>query len=264
MNKDGAISALMIIKVKNIYRYPVKGLTAESLSKAALKPGQGLKSDRRFALTLGTTPNTGPTMAWMPKTAFLSLMKNEKLAKLTASFNDKTGILNIERKERIVAKGNITKPVGRAMIEDFFSAYMRSEAQGRPKLVECEPNSTLSDHSNAVISIINLASVYDLERVAGVKINPIRFRANIFTDGILAWDELNWIGRKIQLGSATLKITKCINRCPAINVNPDNGDRDLNLIKNLKRGFKHINMGVFATVIKAGHVAIDDRLKIKE
>jgi uncharacterized protein YcbX len=89
----------MIIKVKNIYRYPVKGLTAEGLSKVSLSPSQGLTSDRRFALTLGTTPNVGSTIPWMPKTAFLSLMKNEKLAKLTAKFNDELGILSIERKQ---------------------------------------------------------------------------------------------------------------------------------------------------------------------
>ena len=254
----------MMIKAKKIYRYPVKGLTAESLSKVTLTQGQGLKSDRRFALTLGTTPNTGPTMDWMPKTAFLSLMKNEKLAKLSSNYNDETGTLSIKRKDKIVAKGNITQPIGRAMIEEFFAAYMGSEAQGRPKLVECMPNATLSDHSNAVISIINLASVLDLERVAGSKIDPLRFRANIFIDGVMPWHELNWLGKKIQLGSATLEITKRINRCPAINVDPNTGARDLNLIKDLKRGFKHIDKGVFATVIKAGHITVGNQLDINE
>ena len=79
----------MTVTIDEIYRYPVKGLTAEPLPGATLTPGQGLASDRRFALTLGTTPVTGPTMPWMPKTAFLTLMKNEKLTKLTAQFDDR-------------------------------------------------------------------------------------------------------------------------------------------------------------------------------
>jgi uncharacterized protein YcbX len=150
------------------------------------------------------------------------------------------------------------------MIEEFFSAYMGVEARGRPKLVESETYASLSDHSNAVISFINLDSVKDLERVAGTEVNPIRFRGNIFIDGVKPWDELDWVGKKIQLGSAILKITKRINRCPAINVNPNTGDRDLNLIKDLKRGFGHIDMGIYATVIKSGYVAIDNNLTIDE
>ena len=51
------------------------------MSSTVLKPDQSIMSDRRFALTLGTTPNTSPMTEWMPKTAFLSLMKHEKLAK---------------------------------------------------------------------------------------------------------------------------------------------------------------------------------------
>ena len=251
---------MMSIITKNIYRYPVKGLTAESLQDAALTPGQGLKSDRRFALTLGTTPNVGATTAWMPKIAFLNLMKNEKLARLTAKFNDSSGSLSIERGGKIVVRGNITTPIGRAMIEEFFSAYLINEAQGRPKLVESEQNSTLSDHSNAVISIINLASLRDLERVAGTKINPIRFRANIYIEGMEPWAEFNWVNKNILLGSASLKITKRIDRCAAINVDPETGIRSLNLLKDLKRGFGHICMGVYACVDKAGRIATNDCL----
>ena len=254
----------MRVTTKKLYRYPVKGLTAESMLDATLAPGQGLESDRRFALTLGTMPNAGPTIKWMPKTAFLSLMKNEKLARLTTRFNDKLGILSIERNGKIVVKGNITSPIGRAMIEEFFSAYMGNEAQGRPKLVECEPRATLSDHSNAVISIINLASIRDLERVTGAEINPGRFRANIYIDGGKPWSEFNWVGKNAKLGSVTLKITERISRCPAINVNPKTGDRDLNLTKDLKRGFKHIDMGVYATVSEVGYVAINDTLEINK
>jgi uncharacterized protein YcbX len=37
------------ISVIDIYRYPVKGLNAESLERVELSPGQGLPHDRRFA-----------------------------------------------------------------------------------------------------------------------------------------------------------------------------------------------------------------------
>ena len=45
----------MAATVTAIYRYPVKGLSAERMDRAALIPGQCLPHDRRFAIALGST-----------------------------------------------------------------------------------------------------------------------------------------------------------------------------------------------------------------
>ncbi len=63
----------MTITVAQICRYPVKGLNAERLARVALSPGEGLPHDRRFALAHGST-------VFDPKTHFLMLMRDEKLA----------------------------------------------------------------------------------------------------------------------------------------------------------------------------------------
>jgi uncharacterized protein len=39
--------------VTAIYRYPVKGLSAEEMNRVALIPGECLPHDRRFAIALG-------------------------------------------------------------------------------------------------------------------------------------------------------------------------------------------------------------------
>ena len=38
------------------------------------------------------------------------------------------------------------------------------------------------------------------------------------------------------------------------------GERDLNLPKDLQRGFGHIHMGVYAAVTNAGEIAFGDEL----
>jgi len=38
-----------------IYRYPVKGLSAEKMDRVVLTPGECLPHDRRFAIALGST-----------------------------------------------------------------------------------------------------------------------------------------------------------------------------------------------------------------
>lgn len=254
----------MTATVAKICRYPIKGLSAEVLETVTLDEGRGLPLDRRFALTPGTTSVDGPAIPWMPKTGFLSLLKHEKMAKLTTRYDDATGQLSIERSGKSVAKGDITTTVGRAMIEEFFAAYMGKEARGRPKLVESEPGAMLSDVQTPLVSVINLASVKDLERVTGAAIDPVRFRGNVYLDGLEPWVEFDWVGQFITLGGVKLTITQRTSRCGATNVDPETGERDLNLPKDLQRGFGHTDMGVYAAVAKGGGIATGDNLILSE
>ncbi len=250
----------MTVTAAKICRYPLKGLSAEVLDSVSLSPGRGIPSDRRFALALGSTPTDGPESPWMPRTGFLTLLAHEKLAALKTRFDAESGVLVIERGGKPVARGKITENVGRALIEEFFAAYMGEAARGRPKLLQAAAGEVLSDHSTAVISIINLASVKDLERVTGAAIDPIRFRANVYLDGLEPWAEFDWVGKDIRLGGAGLNVTQRIDRCSATNVDPETGERNLNLPKDLQRGFGHTDMGIFATVTAAGDVAPGDKL----
>ncbi|MFZ3357342.1 MAG: MOSC N-terminal beta barrel domain-containing protein, partial [Xanthobacteraceae bacterium] len=40
-------------KIQSIYRYPIKGLTPEPLSRIALAPGQTIPGDRLYAIENG-------------------------------------------------------------------------------------------------------------------------------------------------------------------------------------------------------------------
>ena len=107
----------MAVTVAKICRYPLKGLSAETLPEVELAPGEPLPHDRRFALALGSTPVDGPRIGWLPKTSFLSLINQKKLAKLRTRFDADGGILTVERGGKQVVLGDVTTPVGRAIIE---------------------------------------------------------------------------------------------------------------------------------------------------
>lgn len=254
----------MSAEISLICRYPVKGLSPDQISDASVEAGGALPGDRRFALALGSTLFDAATPHWLPKTSFLALMKNEKLAALETKFDPDTGYLEILRGGKQVARGKITDPIGKAIIEDFFSAFLSNETRGKPRLVQSKGESIFTDQKKKVLSIINLASVRDLERVTGKAVDPMRFRGNIYIDGIDPWSEFNWVGHDVSCGSAGFNIKERTERCAAINVNPETGERDMNLVKTLQTGFGHTDLGVFAMVTKDGAFAVGDSLNLTE
>ena len=249
----------MSINIAAIYRYPVKGLSPEPLQRVALKAGEGLPQDRRFAIAHGSTRFDSGAPAWMPKTNFLMLARNERLARLKTSFDDGTGVLTIQRDGKTVASGNLQEIGGRTVIEQFFAAYMGSEARGAPKIVEA-PGHMFSDTPPKVVSIIGLDSVRDLERVVRAPLDPRRLRANVYVQGGRPWQEFDWIGKEIRIGAVRLRGVKRIVRCAATNVDPESGQRDLNIPLSLQQGFQHADTGIYAEVVYGGVVAIGDEL----
>jgi uncharacterized protein YcbX len=253
--------AVMSITVTGIDRYPVKGLSAEPLAATDLTVGEGVSGDRRFALALPSTWFDPDRPQWLPKTGFLMLMRNERLAALDTRYDAGEGILTIRREGKPVARGKITTPVGRAMIEEFFDAYMQGEIAGKPRLVAAPAGHMFSDHRNKVLSIINLATVRDLERVVGQPVDPRRFRANLYLEGADPWAEFDWVDRDVDVGEARLRVTARIDRCAATTVRPGVGTRDINVPKALQRGFGHVDCGVYARVTADGRVAVGDRVQ---
>ena len=143
----------MAITVQSICRHPVKGLSPEGLEAAQIAPGAGLPDDRRFALARPATQFDAQAPRWLPKTSFYMLMRDERLAALTTRFDEAAGLLTIGRGGREVAKGRITEPLGRAIVEDFFAAYLGAAAGGKPRLIEAPSGHMFSDHQDPVLAL---------------------------------------------------------------------------------------------------------------
>ncbi len=249
----------MTIEIAEICRYPLKGLNAEKLESVALTPGEGLPHDRRFAVAHGSTHFDTAAPEWMPKTNFLCLLRDEKLAQLRADFDPESEMLAINRGGKQVVRAKATEAMGQTLIGQFFAGFMGPAARGTPKLIEAEGH-MFSDVPDKVVSIINLASVKDLERIVRRPIDPLRFRANFYITGVPAWSEFVWVGQQIGLGPARLQVLKRIERCGATNVDPETAERDMNLPRALQQGFRHVHMGIYARVDSGGEVKRADEL----
>jgi uncharacterized protein YcbX len=241
-----------------IYRYPVKGLSAERLPATLLSVGDTLPADRLYAIENGPSGFDPAAPAYFPKQRFLMLMRDERLAALDTRFDSATHILHVHHDAREVAGGDLRTPEGRAVVEAFFAKYCAEDLRGPPRILHA-PGHSFSDVAKKVVSIINLASVAAVENALGAAVDPLRFRANVYVSGWPAWHEFTLLDQEIAIGEgARLRIVKRIVRCAATNVEPGTGIRDLAIPKTLLRSFGHSDCGVYGEVVAGGRIAVGD------
>lgn len=248
-------------RVAGLYRYPVKGLSPEPMDEVGLEAGAVMPFDRAYAIENGPGRFDPAEPRHLPKTCFLMLMRDERLATLETRFDEHTETLVIFRQGRQVARGDLRTRIGRQMIEQFLAAYMAASLRGPPKIVSA-PGHSFSDMAAKCLHIVNLASVRELERAVGQPVNPLRFRANIYVDGIEPWEEFSWLDRDIAVGGIRLSVFHRTRRCDATNVDPATGARDLAIPATLLRTWGHSDFGVYAKVIGAGRIATGDPVSL--
>jgi MOSC domain-containing protein len=246
-------------RVTALYRYPVKGLTAQPLERVALDAGETIAFDRAWAIENGPGRFDPDAPKHLPKVAFLMLMRDERLAALAAEFDEETTTLTLRRDGRQVARGNLSTRIGCQMIEQFISAYMKESLRGPPKIVSAAGHS-FSDVAAKCLHIVNLASVRALERVAGRTIDPLRFRPNVVIDSDEPWAEFEWLDKTLKIGGARLEVIDRTQRCAATNVDPATAARDMAIPAILERSQGHSNFGVYARVTAAGEIAVADEV----
>lgn len=241
----------MSATVQQICRYPVKGLNADVLPRVVLTPDQGLPDDRRFAIAYGL--GTGA------RRGYFDLVQEERLAQLRVAYDPAGPTVTLSRQGRQVVSANPTNQTGRMLLGQFFAGFLTGSGRGAPSFQEADDASRDVLLPNAV-SLINLASIHDFERVARQPVDPRRFRGNILIEGLPAWTEFGWLGNEVRIGGATLKVVRRIQRCAATNVNPDTAERDMNIPLTLRKGFGHLDLGVYAEVVAGGEVKPGDEV----
>ena len=250
-------------QIASLYRYPVKGLSPEPLLRVALGVGETLPADRRYAIENGPSGFNPAAPVWLPKSHYLMLMRNERLAGLQTHFEDHSHLLTIRENGRIAARGDLETAQGRAAIEAFFATNFAGELKGPPKIISGGGHS-FSDVAKKVVSIINLGSVAAIENMVGLPVHPLRFRANLYVSGWPAWHEFDLLGRTLAIGDIRLKVVKRITRCAAVNVDPETAARDLDIPPALMRRLGHNECGVYAEVIAGGTIGVGDAIATEE
>jgi uncharacterized protein YcbX len=246
-------------RIDAIYRYPVKGLAAESLDRIAVAAGEGVPGDRRYAIARGGTRWDDARPQWLRKESFVMLMRagDEALAALGCGYTENGQVLVFAAPGGETVRADLRTATGRSAASRALDAFLGAHPDGGVRVVAAGPLS-LTDIPQNGLSIINRASVDDFARRIGRDVHPLRFRANLYLGGVPAWAERDWIGREVRIGAVTVKIAAHIERCNATRVDPVTAIRDLDTLRLLRDEYGHIELGVYADVVTDGELRVGD------
>ena len=253
------------MSLKKIIRYPIKGFNGEFLESVQLCPNLTLPGDRKYAFAKHYNNIQEDQPTYMRKTNFLALVKEEKLSLLNSELNLENKILKLKYKKEIIFLGSLEKEEDLIKLSTSISKFLGFDLEKKPRLVT--DKSEYKDHSfsdipDKAVSFINLNTVKDFEKKINQQIDYKRFRGNIIFDGIKAWEEFNWIEKKIKIGEVEFQIFRKTKRCAATEVNPQNGKRDINVPNQLYKIYGHSDLGVYGLVLNKGSIKTGDEIKI--
>ncbi len=249
--------------VTGLYQYPIKGLSPQALRTVRVEAGRPFPFDRLFALVRPGAPVTAEDPKWAKKGLFVMLMLDERLASVRTHLDEATLRLTVSDSAQPghpVLSADLADAAARRDVEAFFHR-LAPTLRAAPTLVRSRDGHFMDKPDN-VISLINLATVRSLEQQWGYTIDPLRFRANIYIDGVPPWEEFNWIGRDIWLGDAPFRADRRNGRCSATNVDPATGRRDLDIPGSLRKAFGHKDLGIYLLARSDASVTVGDTVRM--
>lgn len=252
----------MTATVTSLYRHPVKGFTPERLQAADLLAGEGFPCDRLYAVENGPSGFDAQNPAFISKMKFTVLARIAEVAKARTAYDAASGVFSATAQGMPDFAAPLTDDAGRAAFAAWLTTLLGDEAEGPLKVVVAPGLWRFMDHPLGHVSIVNLASVRDLEARIGRPVDPLRFRANVYVEGWEPWIENSWTDRLIDLGGARTKVFKPIVRCAATHVDPVTAERDMDVVKALFDNYGHMFCGIYVHTQTAGRVAQGDAVEL--
>ncbi|PLX38650.1 MAG: MOSC domain-containing protein [Hyphomicrobiales bacterium] len=245
-----------------LYRYPVKGLSAEQLQDVAVEEGAVFPFDRAYAIEFRDSGFDEENPQHVSKSKFLQMALFNELAPLKTSVDTASKTLTVRTPEgEIAVEASLDTPEGRRAIEDAFAKLLKSPPT-RPLRLVAGRTIALTDQRRPLISLINLASVADLGSAMAMNLDPARFRGNLYIDGWDAWAETGLIGKTLRIGDAEFSVEKAIERCVATELDLETGTRNAPVLDTLRECYGHLDCGIFLAVTKPGTVRPGDEVTI--
>ena len=114
------------------------------------------------------------------------------------------------------------------------------------------------------LSLISTRTIAALGASVGQDLDVRRFRPNLLietTDGA-AFAEDAWVGCILRIGGLRMRVDKRDGRCAVITIDPETAQRNTTILRTVARDRQGC-LGVYATTVEPGRVALDDYVWIE-
>ncbi len=244
------------MNVTALWRHPIKSHGREALERVTLTHGRAMPYDRLWAIAHDATKADGSE--WAACQNFNRGAQSPRLMAITATLDEATETLTLSHPDQ--PDLTVRPDEDSAGLLDWVKP-LADPSRPQPQQVFRLDHRGFTDTPFASISLCNIASHAAVEELAQSPLQQQRWRGNIWFDGAAAWQEFDWLGRDLRLGSAVLRVEDRITRCRATTANTDTGVRDVDTLKALNT-LGHQDFGIYATVIQSGDVALGDQLEL--
>jgi len=247
--------------VAEIRRHPIKAHGRERLARVTLAPGRTMPWDRTWAVAHEAARLTPGAPAWAPCANFCRGAKAPELQAINARLDTATATITLTHPKRPALAFRPDDPADTARFLAWVAPLCPPERAQPARLVKV-PGRGMTDTAFPSISLINLASHRALEEQIGFTISPLRWRGNILVEGLAAWQEFSWVGHRLRIGGAELRVRERIGRCLATAANPETGQRDADTLGTLEKTWGHHQLGVYAEVTSGGEITEGDPIEV--
>ena len=251
----------MTVCLAAIQRHPIKSHGREALASVSLSEGHSMPWDRRWAVAHAQTKFDAANPVWVGCVNFMIGSKAPALTAINAALNETAATVTLTHPNRPAITIAPDDAADQARFLDWVAPLCPPDHPA-PQALVTVPGRGMTDTDYPSISLINLASGIDLGHRMGADLSPLRWRGNLWLDGLEPWDETGWIGRELRVGAVRLRIEEPIKRCKATTANPATGERDADTLVALRHDFGHQLFGLYARVIEGGTIGQGDRVEV--
>ncbi|EBA05163.1 MOSC domain protein [Rhodobacteraceae bacterium HTCC2150] len=247
----------MTITVAHIWRHPIKSHGRETLTEVSMNAGQTMPWDRTWAVAHEAAKTDGSE--WAVCANFSRGAKSPQLMAIDAALDEATETVTLMHPDK---EPLIFRPDQDVQPFLEWSSDLTPSDRAQSSRIVRVANRGMTDTPFPSVSLMNLATNQVVEERLGQKLDIRRWRGNFWLDGMKPWEEFDWIGKKITIGTAELMVREPVTRCLATTANPETGQRDADTLSALQDGFGHKDFGIYAEVTKSGVIRANDTVTV--
>lgn len=254
-----------------LYRYPVKGFTPEARDTLTVLAEGRIGGDRVLGIRFADTEALDD--AWSRKQGMVALINTPGLARLQVTFDAEASRLRISLGTSVLVNEALTQE-GRerisAALADYLLTLEENPLTRHPerlplRVVGDGRSPRYHDEQPGRVTLHGRGSLQSLEAALGADVSELRFRSNVAVDGLNAWEEQSWVGRKIRIGAVEFDVVKPKTRCLATHANPVSGERDLPILTTLSQKFGQENPTFAVAMVPScggGEIRVGDNVTL--